>query len=112
VATAEIEIGESPAKVWIALTDPAHIKTYLFGAEVETDWRPGSSITWKGEHEGRAYEDKGEIVEIESERHLKVTHFRPLSGQDDVPANYHTPHLRAGAREHDARLTQPGQQRQ
>ena len=45
---------------------------------------------WKGEYEGKKYEDKGEIVEVEPERRLKVTHFSPLSGQDDNPENYHT----------------------
>ena len=38
----------------------------------------------------KRYEDKGEIVEIKPARRLKVTHFSPLSGQEDVPENYHT----------------------
>ncbi|MGH8839276.1 MAG: SRPBCC domain-containing protein [Jiangellaceae bacterium] len=90
VATADTEISASPAQVWSALTDPEQIKKYMFGTDVETDWREGSPITWKGEYEGKAYEDKGEIVEVVPERRLKVTHFSPLSGQDDVPENYHT----------------------
>ena len=57
---------------------------------METDWKPGSPITWKGEYEGKKYEDKGEILEIEQERRLKVTHFSPLSGEEDSPENYHT----------------------
>lgn len=90
VATAETEIGASPAQVWAALTDPKLIKKYMFGSLVETDWQQGSSIFWKGEYEGKTYEDKGEILEIETERRLKVSHFSPLSGQEDVPDNYHT----------------------
>jgi len=90
LATAETEISASPAQVWAALTDPALIRRYMFGTLVETDWQPGSPILWKGEYEGRAYEDKGEIVEIEPQRRLKVTHFSPLSGQEDLPENYHT----------------------
>ena len=90
VATAETEINASPAQVWIALTDPELIKRYMFGSQVETDWRQGSPIVWKGVYEGKAYEDRGQIVEIETERRLKVTHFSPLSGQPDVPENYHT----------------------
>jgi uncharacterized protein YndB with AHSA1/START domain len=78
--------------VWAALTDPEQIKEYMFGAEVVTDWKQGSPIVWKGEYEGKKYEDKGEIVEIEPERRLKVTHFSPLSGQEDRPENYHTLH--------------------
>ena len=90
VATAEIEIDASADQVWGALTEPDQIEKYMFGSRVETDWQPGSPIVWKGEYEGTRYEDKGEIVEIEPARRLKVTHFSPLSGQEDVPENYHT----------------------
>jgi uncharacterized protein YndB with AHSA1/START domain len=90
IATAETEIDAPRAKVWVALTDPEQIKQYMFGSQVETDWKQGSPIVWKGEYEGKKYEDKGEIVEIEPERRLKVTHFSPLSGQEDRPENYHS----------------------
>ena len=90
VATAEIEIDAAPKQVWAALTDPEQIKEYMFGSQVETDWKEGSPIVWKGEYEGKEYEDKGEIVEIEPQRRLKVTHFSPLSGAEDRPENYHT----------------------
>jgi uncharacterized protein YndB with AHSA1/START domain len=90
VATAETEIEAPPKRVWTALTDPDEIEKYMFGSHVVTDWKPGSPIVWKGEYEGKKYEDKGNVLEYEPERLLRVTHFSPLSGQDDVPANYHT----------------------
>ena len=86
---AEIEVKASVAKVWEALTDPEIIAKYFFGSRVETDWQPGSRITWKGEWEGNAYEDKGRVVEVVPERLLKVTHFSPLTGLPDRPENYH-----------------------
>jgi len=90
VATAETEIEAPPSRVWRALTDPDLIEQYMFGARVVTDWQPGSSIVWKGEYEGKAYEDKGEVLEVVPERRLRMTHFSPLGGEDDVPENYHT----------------------
>ena len=90
VATADVEIAASATRVWTALTDPVEIKTYFFGTDVETDWKPGSVIVWRGEYEGSAYEDKGEIVEVEPGRRLKMTHFSPMTGQADEPENYHT----------------------
>ena len=90
VATARIEIEASPAEVWNALTDPAAISEYMLGSQVETDWKPGSPITWKGEYDGKRYEDRGEIVDVEPEHRLAMTHFSPLSGKDDRPENYHT----------------------
>jgi uncharacterized protein YndB with AHSA1/START domain len=89
-ATAEIDIEAAAEQVWSALTDPAQIKKYFFGTEVETDWQPGSPILWKGEYEGRAFRDTGEILVIEPNKLLKVTHFSPMSGQPDTPENYHT----------------------
>lgn len=89
-ATAETDIQASPDRVWQGLTDPDMIQQYMFGSRVETDWQPGSPISWKGDYEGRGYEDKGEIVDIAENQRLVVTHFSPLSGQPDEPANYHT----------------------
>jgi uncharacterized protein YndB with AHSA1/START domain len=90
VANAETEIDAPRSKVWQALIDPDQIEKYMFGSRVETDWKPGSRITWSGEYEGKKYEDKGEILEVVPERRLKLTHFSPLSGEDDAPENYHT----------------------
>jgi uncharacterized protein YndB with AHSA1/START domain len=90
VAIAQIQIDSPSAQVWDALTDPNLIKKYMFGADVVTDWNRGSPIEWKGMYEGKSYEDKGVILDIEPERLLRVTHFSPLSGKEDVPSNYHT----------------------
>lgn len=90
VATAETDINATPAQVWNALVDPKMIKKYMFGTQVETDWQPGSAIVWKGEYEGKSYQDKGKILLVRPGQRLQVTHFSPLSGQKDEPANYHT----------------------
>jgi len=90
IATAETDIDAPANRVWEALTDPDEIAKYMFGSRVDTDWQPGSAITWKGEYEGKAFEDKGEILEVVPDRRLKMTHYSPLSGEEDVPENYHT----------------------
>ena len=89
VATASTDIHAAPDVVWHVLTSPEEVKKYMFGTTVESDWKPGGSIVWKGEYEGRPYEDKGEVIAYDPGRRLEVTHFSPLSGQDDVPENYH-----------------------
>jgi uncharacterized protein YndB with AHSA1/START domain len=90
LAVAETDISAPPERVWEALTDPDQLKKLWFGAEVTTDWKQGSPITWSGEWEGKPYQDKGEILEVDPGRRLKFTHFSPLTGQPDVPENYHT----------------------
>src|SRR3954451_2081707 len=90
VAHAETEISASPQQVWDALTDPEAISSFMFGANVDTDWEEGSPVTWTGEYDGRQFQDKGEILEVDEARRLRLTHFSPLSGADDVPESYHT----------------------
>ncbi len=78
------------SKVWQALVNPDTIKQYFFGTDVETDWRVGSPIYWRGVWQGKAYEDKGKILRIEDEKLMQYSHFSPLAGVPDRPENYHT----------------------
>jgi uncharacterized protein YndB with AHSA1/START domain len=89
-ARATTTINAPVSKVWQALVNPELIKQYLFNTDVISDWKVGSPITYKGEWQGKTFEDKGEILEIEPEKILKSTHWSPLSGVPDGPENYHT----------------------
>ena len=86
IATETISIPVS--NVWQALIDPALIKHYLYGTEVISDWKKGSTIIYKGEWQGNTYEDKGTILEIEPKKLLYTTYFSSLSGKEDIPENY------------------------
>jgi uncharacterized protein YndB with AHSA1/START domain len=105
VAHAETEISASPQQVWDALTDPDAISSFMFGAKVQTDWEEGSAITWSGEYDGNPYQDKGEILEVVEGRRLRMTHFSPLSGDEDVPESYHTLDYRLEGHGDTTRLT-------
>jgi uncharacterized protein YndB with AHSA1/START domain len=89
-AKATTTIHAPASKVWDALTKPDLIKQYLFNTEVISDWKEGSPITYKGEWEGKPFEDKGKILKMEPEKLLMSTHWSPLSGVPDSPENYHT----------------------
>ena len=90
VARSIITVDAPATKVWQALVTPAAIKQYMFGTTVESSWSEGSTITWKGNWQGKSYEDKGVIVRMQPGRTLTYTHFSPLSGLPDTPDNYHT----------------------
>lgn len=90
IAKASVTINATRAKVWDALVNPEAIHQYMFGTNVTSDWREGSPITWKGEWQGKAYEDKGVILRIKPEQTLQYSHFSPLSGLPDKPESYHT----------------------
>ena len=90
VAASTITIDAAPDRVWDVITDPAAVKEFMFGADLETEWTVGGPIAWRGEWEGKPYEDKGKIFEVEPGRKLVHTHFSPLGGEEDRPENYHT----------------------
>jgi uncharacterized protein YndB with AHSA1/START domain len=88
-AEATVDIDAPRTDVWKSLTDPGKIRQYYLGAEVQSDWQVGSPITFKGEWEGKSYEDKGEILSFEPERELAYSHWSPMGGKPDAPENYH-----------------------
>lgn len=82
-------IHTTPPMLWMALTTPATLKQFFFGADVVTDWKVGSLIRMKGEFEGRPYEDKGNVLVAERLQRLSFSHWSPLAGKADIPENYH-----------------------
>lgn len=89
-ARADIRIDASRDRLWTALTDPDTIARYLFGSRVSTDWKTGSPIVYRGEWEGKPYEDKGTILEVVPGERLVTSYYSPLSGKPDVPDSYQT----------------------
>lgn len=85
----QIDINSSASEVWDALVNPEKTKVYMFGCETVSDWKPGSSLLWRGSHEGKEMIFvKGAIVEIQPGKHLKYTTIDPNSSIDDVSENY------------------------
>lgn len=89
-ATAQTDVAATPDRVWEALTRPEEIAAWMQGSQVATTWEVGSPITWAGEHDGRAYEDKGEVLVFDEPDVLSVTHYSPMTGQPDEAESYHT----------------------
>jgi len=87
-AQVSIAIRAPERKVWAALTDPDLIRQYFMGSDVSTDWNVGSPIIFRGDYNGKRYEDKGKILAFRPNKELKFSHWSPMSGTDDVPKNY------------------------
>jgi len=90
IATVSIEINAPTSRVWEALTKPDLIKQYMFGTQVATDWQVGSPITYSGMWEGKAYHDKGKVLEVEPQKRLVSTFWSSMAGLPDLPENYQT----------------------
>jgi uncharacterized protein YndB with AHSA1/START domain len=105
VATADIAIDAPRSTVWKVVTDAALLSRAFFGAQVETDWREGSPITFSGEWEGKQFRDKGEIVAVQANEVLRFTHYSPMTGLPDTPDNYHTVTFELSDRDRQTELT-------
>ena len=84
-----IVINADAAKVWDVLTNPAQTKKYMFGCETVSDWKPGSTLLWKGIYEGKEMVFvKGYVLEIVPKRFLKYSVIDPNAVYADSPENY------------------------
>jgi uncharacterized protein YndB with AHSA1/START domain len=76
------------AKVWQGLTDPEMVKQYFFGTQLKSNWKAGGPITFSGEWDGKKYEDKGTIQEIDPGKFVKYSYWSSMAGTEDKPENY------------------------
>ena len=84
-----VQIAAPIDKVWAALTEPEWTKKYMFNCAVDSDWKVGSPVLWKMEHEGKVIIPvKGHVEEIVPGRLLKYSVIDPNMGIPDVPENY------------------------
>jgi uncharacterized protein YndB with AHSA1/START domain len=83
-----IEINASASKVWDALTTPSIIKQYFFGTDAISDWEEGSPLIFKGEWQGKSYQDKGTILDKVPQRLFRYSYWSSMSGIEDEPENY------------------------
>lgn len=104
-AVSTIDIEAPVSKVWEALVTPPLIKQYLHGTDVETDWKPGSPISFHGEWKGKSYEDKGTIIKVDPNQLIQYSFWSSLAGKPDDPSNYIVVTYRLEDRHDQTRLT-------
>ena len=85
--TASTFVAEPPERVWAELLHPG--AKWMLGANIETDFKVGSPITFEGHFFGLQFADHGTVLAFERPTLMHFTHFSPLSGLEDVPENYH-----------------------
>jgi uncharacterized protein YndB with AHSA1/START domain len=83
-----IIIDATTAVIWDVLTNPKKIAIYLGVEETLTDWKPGSTIVWQGEHGGHKFRDKGKVLENQFGKLLRFEYWSGSFGAEDNPENY------------------------
>lgn len=64
-AESSIRIHAPRNKVWEAIIRPEIVKRYFYEANLRADWRKGGEIVYSGFWDGKAYEDRGTILDYE-----------------------------------------------
>jgi len=85
-STASLDIQAPLASVWDAITNPEIVKQYFFGTNLVTDWKVGSPLFFRGEWQGKAYEDRGTVLAFEPMTSLTYNYWSGFSGVEDDPA--------------------------
>jgi uncharacterized protein YndB with AHSA1/START domain len=86
--TSTVTIRVAKAKVWEALTKPALVKQWQYGADLVTDWKPGSKISFRVEWPGGKFEQWGKVIEFRPPDYVSYSLFAPQPGLEDRPENY------------------------
>jgi len=76
-------------EVWRALIDPRLIKEYFFGVDVSGEWKEGGTILYNGEWQGKKFQGKAKVLQMEDRKLLRYSYWSNMSGMPDVPQNYH-----------------------
>jgi uncharacterized protein YndB with AHSA1/START domain len=82
---ASVVVNASREKIWEALTKPELVKRYFFGTNLVTDWTVGSALFFRGDWNGKAYEDKGTVLSFDPPKSLSFDYWSAFSGHEDRP---------------------------
>lgn len=99
-----MDINASPETVWRALTNPNEVKQYMMGAALETDWKVGGPVVWRGEFKGKKFEDRGTVLHYNKPEHLAYTHISSASSEMDDSENHREIHIHLSKKEDKTNL--------
>ena len=83
-----ISVNTPASKLWKVITDPAFVKSWQYGSDLETSWEVGAPIRFKTAWENNVFEQWGIVLEYQPFKVLRYTLFAPRPGMEDSPENY------------------------
>ncbi len=85
-----IRIDVEPARVWAALTTAKALEQWMLEEKLEVTVgnAPGDDFTVKGHLHGLPFENRGKVIEMETNRTFSYSHLSSLSDLPDVMDSY------------------------
>lgn len=83
----KVLINASPKEIWTVLTESDFTKKYMFNCAVNTSWKVGDDITWKGHYEGYDAFQKGKVLAFEPYKLIKYSTLDP-NWMEEKDENY------------------------
>ena len=74
-----IALNVPVARAWAAMTEPEHVAKLMWGTQLDTTWEVGTPIFFRGEWEGKSYEDKGTVLAYEPLRLVSYDYHSSMS---------------------------------
>jgi uncharacterized protein YndB with AHSA1/START domain len=90
VSRFSVRIDAPREAVWSVVTEPAYVKQWQYGSNLQTDWSVGSSIRFTSEWQGQTFEQWGTVVHVDPPHRLTYSLFAPRPDLEDKPENYFT----------------------
>ncbi|MDB5202996.1 MAG: ATPase [Ferruginibacter sp.] len=83
-----ISINAPMKNVWNSLTEPAQVKLWQYGSDLETTWEPGTPIRFRTAFGEKVFEQWGTVKLFQPPSLLEYSLFAPAPGREDNPENY------------------------
>ncbi len=77
------------SKAWDLLVDPEKLSGLFWGSTVESDFRVGSPIVWKGSWQGKPFEDRGTVKKRKDGKLIQLSHWTPSLGTPEQDESGH-----------------------
>jgi uncharacterized protein YndB with AHSA1/START domain len=90
VSTSTVTVAAPREVVWAALTEPAYVKQWQYGSDLDTDWAVGSPIRFTASWDGQTFRQWGSVLSVDPPRELRYSLFAPRPGLNDKPENRFT----------------------
>jgi len=90
VSRSSIRIEAPRRTVWSVVTEPAYVKQWQYGSDLQVVWTVGSPIRFTSEWQGKTLEQWGTVLLVDAPNRLAYSLFAPRPDLEDKPENYFT----------------------